>query len=48
MQVRDHIGDQTTPTGLVRGAQATPVVAVVIFMEEDVVAEVRIGLHLLV
>src|SRR5436190_22131137 len=33
MQLGDHIGDQGTPSGLVRGAQATAGVAVVVFVE---------------
>src|SRR5258708_30696015 len=48
MQLGNHIGDQSTPAGLVRGAQAAPVVAVEIFVEEYVVLEVRIGLHLVI
>ena len=48
MQLRDHVGDQGTPAGLMRGPQAATGIAVVVFVEQEVVLEVRIGLQLLV
>ena len=42
----DDCGDQTRPAGLMAGAQPGPVVAVEVFVEEDVVAPVGIGLEL--
>src|SRR5258708_9689050 len=47
MHLRDHIGDQPAPTRLVRRAQPASSLAVEIFMEQDVVLEVRVRLHLL-
>src|SRR5258708_40220861 len=47
MHLRDHIGDQSAPTRLVRRAQPAPTLAVEIFIEQDVVLEVRVCLHLL-
>src|SRR5258706_15852339 len=46
MQLRDHIGDQPAPTRLVRCAQPASILAVEIFMEQDMVLEVRVRLHL--
>jgi hypothetical protein len=48
MQLRDHIGDQPAPTRLVRGAKPASILAVEIFIEQDVVFDVRIRLHLLI
>jgi hypothetical protein len=48
MQLRDHIGDQPAPTRLVRGANPASILAVEIFIEQDVVFDVRICLHLLI
>src|SRR5215471_5090084 len=48
VQFGDHVGDQGAPAGLVRGAEPAAGVAVVVFVEQDVVLEMRIGLHLLV
>src|SRR5262245_3905283 len=48
MQLGDHVGDQRAPAGLVRGAEPLAGVAVVVFVEQDAVPEMRIGLHLLV
>src|SRR5262245_10748966 len=48
MQLGDHVGDQRAPARLVRSAEPAAGVAVVVFMEQDVVLEMRIGLHLLV
>src|SRR5271169_3188053 len=42
----DQIGDQGGPTGLMRGAKSTPVVAVEIFVEKNEVPEVRVRLQL--
>ena len=41
-----ELGDQPGPAGLVRGADAAAVVAVEVFVEQQVVAEVRIVLQL--
>ena len=38
-----QLGHQAGPAGLMRGADATAGVSVKIFMEQDVVLEVRIG-----
>ena len=43
-----QLGDQSGPAGLVRGAEAAPGVAVEIFVEQQVVAEMRVGLQLVV
>src|SRR5262245_51359177 len=48
MQLADQVGDQGAPSRLVRGAETAAGVAIVIFVEQEVVLEVRIGLHLLV
>src|SRR5262249_23408362 len=44
----DQVGDEPRPTGLVRCATAAAIVAVEIFMEQDVILEMRIGLKFLV
>ncbi len=38
-----EFGDEAAPAGLMRCAHAAPVVAVKVFVEEDVVLEVRVG-----
>ena len=43
----DQLGDQAGPPGLVAGAEAGAGVAIEIFVEQDEVAPVRIGLELL-
>src|SRR6185295_14178918 len=48
MKLGDHVGDQRAPTRLVRGTKSSPILAIEIFKEEDVVLEVRISLHLLI
>ena len=48
MQLGDHVGDQRAPARLVRSAESAAGITVVVFMEQDVVLEMRIGLHLLV
>src|ERR1700755_2449862 len=48
MQLGDHVGDQSTPAGLVRRPQTAAGIAVVVFVEEEVVLEVRISLQLLI
>src|SRR5262249_36258020 len=48
MQLGDHVGDQRAPAGLVRSAEALACAAAEIFVEQEVVAEMRITLHLLV
>ena len=48
MELGDHVGDQRAPAGLMRGAQPAAGVAVEVFVEQDVVLEVRIGLELVV
>src|ERR1700752_497665 len=47
MRVARHqeLGDQARPSGLVRGADPTAVVAMEVFVEEDMVAKVWIGLQ---
>src|SRR5262245_38233571 len=47
-ELADEIRDQSGPTSLVRGATATAIVAVEVFMEQDVVLEMRIGLKFLI
>src|ERR1700745_2039194 len=47
-ELTDQIRPQPGPTGLVRCAAAPPVVAVKVFMEQDVVLEMRIGLKFLI
>ena len=42
-----HVGDQPRPPRLVRRAEAGAVVAVEVFVEEDEVPPVRVGLELL-
>ena len=42
----EQLGDQAGPAGLVRRADAAAGVAVEVLVEQDVVAEVRIGLQL--
>src|SRR5215469_7759158 len=43
----ERAGDETRPSSLMAGSQARTIVAVEIFVEEDVVAPVRILLELL-
>ena len=40
-----ELGDQAGPAGLVRGAHAAAGVAVEIFVEQDVILEMRVGLR---
>src|SRR6266508_1150912 len=47
-ELADEIRDQSGPAGLVRCATATAIVAVEVFMEQDVVLEMRISLKFLV
>src|SRR6476659_6147656 len=47
-ELTDQIRHQPGPTGLVRCAAAAAVVAVEVFMEQDVVLEMRIGLKFFV
>src|SRR5262245_46637471 len=47
-ELRDQVRDQSGPAGLVRCATATAIVAVEVFMEQDVVLEMRIGLKFFV
>src|ERR1700730_1187527 len=42
----DEVGDQSTPAGLVAGAQPLPSVAVVVLVKQDQVAPMGIVLHL--
>src|ERR1700722_3619382 len=42
----DHVGDQPRPPGLVAGAEARRVVAVVVLVEVDVVPPLRVVLQL--
>ena len=42
-----QLGDQRGPSGLMAGPDAGAIVAVKILVEEDVIAEVRIGLKFL-
>src|SRR6266568_7952716 len=48
MQLRDHIGNQPAPACLVRGAQPASGIAVEVFVEQDVILEMRVRLHLLI
>lgn len=43
----DELGHEPGPAGLMAGAQSRPVVAVEIFVKEDVIAPMGIGLELL-
>ena len=45
-EVVDEVGDEAGPAGLVRGAETVAVVAVEVFVERDVVPEVRVVLEL--
>src|SRR5437867_912507 len=47
LELVDHGGDQSSPARLVRRAQSATGVAVEVFVEEDVIAEVGILPHLL-
>src|SRR5437764_1499324 len=47
-ELADQVRYQPGPTGLVRGAAAPAVVAVKVFMEQDVVLEMGIGLKFFV
>ena len=47
-ELADQIGDQPGPAGLVGCATAPAIVAVEVFMEQDVVLEMRIGLKFFV
>jgi len=38
-----QLGDQAGPAGLVRGPDAAAIIAVKIFVEQDVVLEMRVG-----
>src|SRR5215471_15628177 len=49
VEVAKHLyqaGHEAGPSGLMAGAQASSIVAVEVFVEEDVIAPVRIGLEL--
>ena len=46
VELGDHIGDQPAPAGLMRSAKPAAIVAIEIFVEQDVVLEMRIGLQL--
>lgn len=41
----NEVGDETAPTGLVGSAKASTTIAVIMLIEENVVAEVRVGLN---
>ena len=47
-ELADQVSNQPGPTGLVRCAAATAIIAMEIFVEQDVILEVRIGLELLI
>src|SRR5215813_14034478 len=47
-QLADEVGDQSGPAGLVGCATAAAIVAVEVFMEQDVVFEMRVGLKFFV